>query len=293
MGPSTPNEPRGGDLGRKLVTPAWQDRRLCAEAGADMEHFKGKTVLVTGASAGIGRAVACAFAGAGARLVLVARRRERLSELASELKSRHGTESKCLAVDLLDRSVTLAALEALEADWQAVDVLVNNAGLVRGLDPLQKGRLEDWDEVLDVNVRALLAVTRWALPQMVQRGSGHVINLGSISGYETYPGGAVYCATKFAVRALTSGLKMDLQGTPIRVTSVDPGLVESEFSLVRYRGDVERAKAPYRGLKPLSPEDIAEAVLWCAGRPAHVNVLNLVILPTAQASATMVHRAKE
>jgi NADP-dependent 3-hydroxy acid dehydrogenase YdfG len=258
-----------------------------------MEALTGKTVLVTGASAGIGRAVAVAFAKQGSRLILVARRRERLLALATELEAAFGTQTLVVPVDLLDRRAVLAALEGLDPKWRAVDILVNNAGLVRGLDPLHAGRLEDWDEILDVNVKALLAVTRWAVPGMLERGAGHVINLGSISGYETYPGGAVYCASKFAVRALTHGLKMDLVGTPIRVTSIDPGLVETEFSLVRYRGDAERAALPYRGLKPLCGDDIAEAAVWCAARPAHVNVLSLVILPTAQASTTLVHRAKD
>lgn len=258
-----------------------------------MQNLSGKTVLVTGASSGIGLAVAVAFARAGTRLVIAARRAGRLEDLAKRLAAEFGTASRCLPVDLLDRPATQAALDSLEPEWRDLDVLVNNAGLVRGLDKLQEGRLSDWDEVIDVNVRALLAVTRWALPRMIERNSGHVINLGSISGYETYPGGAVYCATKFAVRALTSGLKMDLLGTPIRVTSIDPGLVETEFSLVRYRGDAERASAPYRGLKPLSGEDVAEAVVWCAARPPHVNVLNLVLLPTAQASASLVHRARD
>lgn len=258
-----------------------------------MTELKGKIVLVTGASAGIGRAIAVQFARSGCRLILAARRKDRLDELARSLKREHKAESLCLPLDLLDRPGTLAALESMDASWRNVEILVNNAGMVRGLDKLNAGRLEDWDEIIDTNVKALLCVTRWVLPHMLERGRGHVINLGSISGYETYPGGAVYCASKFAVRALTSGLKMDLLGTPIRVTSIDPGLVETEFSLVRFRGDAERARLPYRGLKPLGAEDIAEAVLWCASRPAHVNVLNMVILPTDQASATMVHRAPE
>ena len=157
-----------------------------------MENLKGKTILVTGASSGIGLAVAAAFPRAGSRLILMARRRQRLEDLAARLATEHGTASKCLSVDLLDRKATLAALDSLGAEWRSVDVLVNNAGLVRGLDRLQEGRLEDWDEVLDVNIKALLTVTRWALPHMLERASGHVINLGSISGYETYPGGAVY-----------------------------------------------------------------------------------------------------
>ena len=256
-----------------------------------MGTLSGQTVLVTGASSGIGRAVSVSFAREGCRLILLARREDRLEQLAKELQREYGTSSLPVPVDLRDRERVLEALNGMGAAWQAVDVLVNNAGLVRGLDPLHEGSLEDWDEVLEVNLKALLLVTRWTVPKMVERGAGHVINIGSIAGYETYPGGAVYCASKFAVRALTRGLKMDLQGTPLRVTSIDPGLVETEFSMVRYRGDKERASAPYRGIKPLSGEDVAEAVVWCAGRPAHVNVMNMVILPTAQASASMVHRS--
>jgi 3-hydroxy acid dehydrogenase / malonic semialdehyde reductase len=256
-----------------------------------MGTLSGQAVLVTGASSGIGRAVSVAFAKEGCRLILLARREDRLAQLAKELQREYGTPCLPVPVDLRDRERVLAALTGMDAAWQAIDVLVNNAGLVRGLDPLHEGSLEDWDEVLEVNLKALLLVTRWTVPKMVERGAGHIINIGSIAGYETYPGGAVYCASKFAVRALTRGLKMDLQGTPLRVTSVDPGLVETEFSMVRYRGDKERASAPYRGIKPLSGEDVAEAVVWCAGRPAHVNVMNMVILPTAQASASMVRRS--
>lgn len=252
-----------------------------------------KTVLVTGASAGIGRATATAFAREGARLILLARRIERLQELASKLSVEHACESRVLSVDLRNSEDTVAALEGLPSPWKKVDILVNNAGLARGTDPLQTGYLKDWEEVIDVNVRGLLAVSRTVIPWMLSRGQGHIINLGSIAGHEVYPGGTVYCASKHAVRALSQGMKMDLLGTPIRVTSIDPGLVETEFSEVRFRGDMERAKMPYRGIKPLDPEDIAEAIVWSASRPAHVNISTMVIFPTAQASSTQVARSPE
>jgi NADP-dependent 3-hydroxy acid dehydrogenase YdfG len=178
----------------------------------------------------------------------------------------------------------------LATEWQAIDVLVNNAGLARGLDPLHSGKPAEWDEVIDVNVRAVLAVSRAVIPGMLARNKGHIINLGSIAGWEVYPGGAVYCATKHAVRALSRGMKMDLLGTPIRVTSIDPGLVETEFSLVRFSGDREKARGPYTGIQPLRGEDIAEAIVWAASRPPHVNVANMIIFPTAQAASTQVHR---
>lgn len=255
-----------------------------------MESLKGKTVFVTGASAGIGHAVAVACAREGGRLILLARRENRLRELARELQEAFGTPCITLVADLRDRTTLQKALESLAPTWRDIDILVNNAGLARGLDLLQAGDPDDWDEVFDVNVRALLYLTRWVLPAMLKRGSGHIINLGSIAGFETYPGGAVYCASKFAVRAITRGLKMDLQGTPIRVTSIDPGLVETEFSLARFKGDAARAEAPYKGLTPLSGDDVAEAVIWSATRPAHVNVMSMTLFPTSQASAQMVHR---
>ena len=167
---------------------------------------------------------------------------------------------------------------------------MNNAGLARGVAPLYEGALPDWDEMIDVNVKALLATTRAVVPWMLKRQTGHVINIGSIAGHEAYPGGNVYCSTKFAVRALSRGLKMDLSGTPIRVTSIDPGLVETEFSIVRFKGDSERARKPYEGLVPLTGEDIAEAVVWSASRPAHVNIAEMIVFPTAQSSSTMVYR---
>jgi 3-hydroxy acid dehydrogenase/malonic semialdehyde reductase len=178
----------------------------------------------------------------------------------------------------------------LPEKWRPIEVLVNNAGLSRGLDKIQEGLLSDWEEMIDTNVKGLLYVSRAVLPGMVEREAGHVINIGSIAGSEVYPGGSVYCATKFAVRALSRGLRLDLCGTPIRVSEIAPGMVETEFSRVRFHGDAERADKVYRGLDPLTPDDIAEAAVWCATRPAHVNISEMIVMPTAQASATMAHR---
>ena len=252
--------------------------------------FKGKTVMVTGASAGIGAATARAFAGEGASLVLIARRIDRLRTLATELNDAHNTECHCLELDFRRYQTIPRNLEQLPKKWHDVDVLVNNAGLARGLGKLHDGELGDWDEMIDVNVKALLAMSRVVIPWMLERNTGHVINIGSIAGHEVYPNGNVYCSTKFAVRALSRGMKMDLTGTPIRVTSIDPGLVETEFSLVRFKGDTERARLPYQGLEPLMAEDIADAVVWSATRPAHVNIVEMVVFPTAQSSSTLVHR---
>lgn len=254
-----------------------------------MLKFSG-TVLVTGASAGIGAACATAFAAAGASLVLVARRRERLESLAAGLRREHGTRSHLLALDVRDAGTVTQSLAQLHDAAGNPDVVVNNAGLARGVDPLQEGDVRDWDEMIDTNIKGLLYVTRAVLPGMIERGRGHIINIGSIAGHQTYPGGGVYCATKHAVNAITRSLRMDLLGTPLRVSTVDPGLVETEFSEVRFRGDEERAEKVYQGYQPLLPEDIANAVLFCATRPAHVNIDEIILMPTAQASATMVDR---
>jgi 3-hydroxy acid dehydrogenase / malonic semialdehyde reductase len=252
--------------------------------------MKNKIVFITGASAGIGAACAEAFAAAGARLVLTARRMDRLGNLAKRLTAEHGTECHLLALDVRRRADVEQAVENLPDAWRAVDVLVNNAGLGRGLDKLHEGRPEEWEEMLDTNVKGLLFVTRALLPGMMERGRGHVINIGSVAGREVYPGGNVYCASKFAVKALTKGLRMDLLGSPVRVSTVDPGMVETEFSVVRFRGDEARAAKVYHGMKALTPGDIADTVLWVATRPPHVDVTEIVIMPTAQASATLVHR---
>ncbi|HET7274658.1 MAG TPA: SDR family oxidoreductase [Longimicrobiaceae bacterium] len=247
-------------------------------------------VLITGASAGIGKACAHAFAGAGARLILVARRQDRLEDLAEQLYVEHAAESHLLVLDVRDAGIVTQVLSQLPDEWSAVDVLVNNAGLGRGLEKLQEGDLTDWNEMIDTNVKGLLYVTRALVPAMVERGRGHVINVGSTAGHEVYPGGAVYCATKHAVGAITRGLRLDLFGTPVRVSSVDPGLVETEFSIVRFRGDEERAGQVYKGYQPLRPEDVADAILYAATRPHHINIDEIIIKPTAQASSTMVDR---
>jgi 3-hydroxy acid dehydrogenase / malonic semialdehyde reductase len=252
-------------------------------------HFTG-TVLVTGASAGIGAACARAFARAGARLVLTARRQERLEALARELAEVHGTETLPLALDARDREAVLGTLGALPEGWGEVDVLVNNAGLGRGLERLSEGDPAEWDEMVDTNVKGALFAIRAVTPGMVARGRGHVIALGSVAGHEVYPGGAVYCATKHALDAITRGLRMDLLGTGVRVSTVDPGMVETEFSVVRFRGDREKAGRVYRGMTPLTADDVADAVLWIASRPPHVNVDQVILKPTDQASATLVHR---
>ena len=253
----------------------------------------GMVVLVTGASAGIGAACARAFAAAGARLVLAARRAERLEALAAELKEAHGAESHLLETDVRDADAVARAVEGLPEGWREAGVLVNNAGLGRGMDKLWEGSPADWDEMVDTNVKGLLYATRAVVPGMVARGRGHVINIGSVAGHEVYPGGAVYCATKHAVGAITRGLRMDLLGTGVRVSTVDPGMVETEFSVVRFKGDQERADRVYANMTPLTPDDIADAVLWCATRPPHVNIDEIILKPTDQASATLVHRRKE
>jgi 3-hydroxy acid dehydrogenase / malonic semialdehyde reductase len=245
-----------------------------------------QTVLITGASSGIGAACAQAFAEAGARLILTARRYDRLETLASQLPA----PTHLLQFDVRDRSQVEAALTDLPAAWANIDLLINNAGLSRGLDKLHQGNIQDWEEMIDTNLKGLLYVTRTLLPNMVKRGQGQIINIGSIAGHQTYPNGNVYCATKAAVRALTESLKLDLFGTPIRVSTVDPGLVETEFSQVRFHGDSNRAEQVYQGLTPLTAADIAEIVLFCASRPAHVNINELVVMPVDQASATLVNR---
>jgi serine 3-dehydrogenase len=255
-----------------------------------MTSFNG-TVLITGASSGIGEAAARSFAAAGARLVLAARRTERLERLAAELAEKHGTSCHHVALDVRDAGVVTRILEDLPAEWAEIDVLVNNAGLSRGLEKLHEGSIQDWDEMVDTNVKGLLYVTRAVVPSMVARGRGHVINLGSIAGHEVYPGGAVYCATKFAVAAITRGLRIDLLGTNVRVTSIDPGMVETEFSLVRFHGDSTRAERVYDRVQALTAEDVADAILYAATRPAHVNVDEVLLMATAQASTTLVHRA--
>ncbi len=248
-----------------------------------------RIVFITGASAGIGQACAEAFAAEGARLVLAARRRDRLQSLAARLHEAHDTESLLVELDVRDREAVNAAVAGLPAAWADVDVLVNNAGLSRGLDRVQSGSHVDWEEMIDTNVKGLLWLTRAVLPGMVARDRGHVINVGSIAGHQIYQGGAVYCATKFAVRALSHGLRLDLVGTRVRCSTVDPGMVQTEFSEVRFRGDQDRAAAVYRNFPPLQPADIADAIVYCATRPPHVVVQDMVLMPQDQGAVYLSH----
>jgi 3-hydroxy acid dehydrogenase/malonic semialdehyde reductase len=255
-----------------------------------MYSLKDKVVFITGASSGIGRSCALAFAPLGVKLLLAARRRERLDELAAELRDKYPVEAYVFELDVRDQPAVERAVAELPAEWSAIQVLVNNAGLSRGLDKLHEGKLLDWEEMIDTNVKGLIYVSRAVIPGMVKRNGGHVINIGSIAGHEVYVGGNVYCATKFAVNALSKGMRLDLNGTPLRVSEVAPGLVETEFSIVRYRGDKDKAGKAYQGMTPLTGDDIADAVVYCATRPPHVNISEMIVMPTAQAATWLVHR---
>jgi 3-hydroxy acid dehydrogenase / malonic semialdehyde reductase len=243
-------------------------------------------VLISGASSGIGAACAEVFAKAGAKLILLARRQERLEQLATEL----ACETHLLSLDVRDRQQVESALASLSTHWSEVDILINNAGLSRGLDKLYQGDIQDWEEMIDTNIKGLLYMTRSLLPGMVSRDRGHIINIGSIAGHQAYPGGNVYCGSKAAVRVISEGLKQDLLGTSVRVSCIDPGMVETEFSKVRFHGDTERAQKVYQGLTPLTAEDVADVVFFCATRPPHVNISEVLLVPTDQATATLVHR---
>ena len=255
-----------------------------------MKSLQGKIVFVTGASSGIGRATALAFAQAGARLLVCARRLEKLEELKQTLIDAGAQTVRVFELDVQNRSAVEKALRELPAEWQEIDVLVNNAGLSRGLAKLHEDDPQNWEEMIDTNIKGLLYVTRTVVPGMVSRGRGHVINLGSTAGYITYANGAVYCATKAAEKAISQGLKIDLMGTPVRVTSVDPGMVETAFSSVRFRGDEKKAEKVYENITPLQPEDVADAIVWAASRPAHVNIHNILMTSIDQANSTVLHR---
>jgi len=253
-------------------------------------RLKEKIVFITGASSGIGAATALAFAAEGARLLLAARRAGKLAEVASLALERGASAVHSISLDVRDRRAVQDAIDTLPPEWAQIETLVNNAGLSRGLEKLYTGKIEDWEEMIDTNVKGLLYVSRAVVPGMVVRGHGHVVNLGSTAGEITYPNGAVYCATKAAERAINDGLRQDLLGTPVRVTTVDPGMVETEFSVVRFHGDADRASSVYKGIKPLSPEDVADAILWAASRPAHVNIARILLTPVQQANSLLFHR---
>lgn len=257
------------------------------------KNLNGKTVLITGASSGIGEACAQAFAAQNCQLILLARRLDRLEKNAAQLKQQYRIEILTAQHDVRDYEATAKFFNQLDAKWSDIDILINNAGLAAGADKFAQANLSDWEAMLDTNVKGLLYVTKSVLPTMINRNSGHIINLGSVAGHEVYPGGSVYCASKHAVDAITKGLKLDLLGTNIRISTVDPGMVETEFSVVRFKGDEDKAKSVYHGLTPLTPADVADAILYCASRPAHVNINEIILMPVNQASAQNIYRHKD
>lgn len=253
--------------------------------------MKDRIVFITGATSGIGEGCARKFAAMGSDLILNGRNTEKLAELKAELTAK-GVDVLTLTFDVRDREAMRAALDSLEGKWKNIDVLINNAGLVIGLDKEFEGNLDEWDVVLDTNVRALLAMTRMVVPGMVERGRGHIINIGSIAGDAAYPGGSVYCATKAAVKALSDGLRIDLVDTPLRVTNIKPGMVETNFTVVRYRGDKERADDFYKGIHALNGDDVAEVVYFAASAPAHVQIAEVLVMPTNQATGTISYKKR-
>jgi 3-hydroxy acid dehydrogenase/malonic semialdehyde reductase len=249
-----------------------------------------KIALITGATSGIGEACAKLFAREGYNLILTGRRLERLEKLAEKLNTKYNTEVAVCAFDIRDREQVVSNLENLPAKWKKVNVFINNAGLSQGLDPIQKGSFDDWDVMVDTNIKGFLYASKIVSGWMVENGLGHIINLGSIAGIDVYPNGNVYCATKAAVEALSKAMRMDLLPHGIKVTAIHPGAVETEFAQVRFNGDKERAKKVYEGFVPLIAEDVAETIWFAASRPAHVNIAELIVLPSAQANGTMFNR---
>lgn len=254
-----------------------------------MISIKEKIILITGASSGIGEACARLFASVGARLILAARRLDKIDALAAELKKNHGTQCLTLCLDVRQQKAVETGILSLPSNWQAIDILINNAGLALGSDAIQNGSLNNWDTMIDTNVKGLLYVTHAILPGMLQRNQGHIVNIGSIAGQEAYPNGNVYCASKHAVRAISKTMRIDLIGTPIRVTEIAPGAVNTEFSTVRWNSP-ERAKLFYDDFEPLLAEDIADAIYYSITRPAHVDIAEITIMPTVQASANHLYK---
>lgn len=252
--------------------------------------FNEKICLITGASSGIGWATAEIFAENGAKLILIARRKKRLEELAKLLYFKFGTESHLIAVDVRNFNQVKSEIEKVPKKFQDIDILINNAGLARGFDKIYDGKIEDWNEMIDTNIKGVLFLTRLVAPIFLNKKSGHIFNIASLAGRQVYPNGNVYCATKFAVKALSEAMIIDFNGTNVRITNVDPGLVETEFSQVRFQGDIEKAKNVYKGYQPLTPKDIAQVILFCASLPEHVMVQDILITPTSQATATIIDK---
>ncbi|MGH7682109.1 MAG: SDR family NAD(P)-dependent oxidoreductase [Candidatus Eiseniibacteriota bacterium] len=257
-----------------------------------MTELRGQWALVTGATSGFGKAIAERLAASGCHIAITGRRADRLEWAAASLRGTHGVDVVTIAFDVRDLKATTHALESTAGLLQRLDIVVNNAGLALALDPIQSGDPADWDQMIDTNVKGLLYVTRATLPGMLERGRGHVVNIGSVAGHQVYAGGAVYSATKFAVRAISDALRYDVLGTGIRITNVEPGLAETEFSLVRFKGDSARASSVYQGVNPLRAEDVADAVHWALTRPPHVNVQSILLMPTDQAGVPALHRRK-
>lgn len=249
-----------------------------------------KTAFITGASSGIGEACARKFAENGYRLILNARNADKLQAVVDSLRKEFNTDILTLLFDVRDRETARQAIASLPAEWRDIDVLVNNAGLALGLEKEFEGDFDDWDTMIDTNIKALLSITRFVVPMMVERNRGHIINIGSVAGDAAYPNGAVYCATKAAVKTLGDGLRMDLVNTPIRVTTIKPGLVETNFSVVRFHGDQQRADNVYKGIKPLTGKDVAECVWFAASAPEHVQIAEVLVLATHQASGAIIYR---
>lgn len=247
-----------------------------------------KTALITGATSGIGKATANVFAREGINLILCGRREERLALLKKELSKRVAVYTLCF--DVRDKGAVFEKINSLPTKFEKIDILINNAGNAHGLDPIQDGNIEDWDAMLDINVKGLLYVSKAIFPKMISQGSGHIINIGSTAGKEVYPNGNVYCASKYAVDALNQAMRIDLNKHKIRVGAVNPGLTETEFSEVRFKGDTEKAKNVYEGFQALRPEDIADIIRFVVTRPYHVNIADLVVMPTAQANSVKVNK---
>lgn len=253
--------------------------------------MKNKLIFITGATSGIGEGCARKFASMGSNLILNGRNVEKLESLKNELTAQ-GVEVLTLPFDVRNRQAMTEAIHSLKDKWQNIDVLINNAGLVLGMDKEYEGSLDEWDIVIDTNIKALLAMTHLIVPEMVKRNNGHIINIGSIAGDAAYGGGSVYCATKAAVKALSDGLRIDLVDTPLRVTNIKPGMVETNFSVIRFRGDKTKADAVYNGIQPLTGDDIADVVYYAASAPAHVQIAEVLVMPTYQATGTICHRQK-